>query len=120
MHEGNHHEGTEYVRSLVQQRFWAIGIRNESRSIKSKSARCRRPVVQPVHSHMVDLSKERVEGNVYPFKNTGVDYFIPFKVTVLRRSVKHWCCWFTFLFTRATHIEMVHRLDTDACMMAIT
>ena len=30
MHEDNHHEETEYVTSLVQQRFWFIGLRNAS------------------------------------------------------------------------------------------
>ena len=25
LHEDNHHEGTEYVRSLFQERFWVIG-----------------------------------------------------------------------------------------------
>ena len=28
MHVDNHHEGKEYVRSLVQQRFWLLGLRN--------------------------------------------------------------------------------------------
>ena len=120
MHEDNHHEGTEYVRSLVQQRFWVIGLRNALRSIKSKCIKCRKQAVQPIHPHMADLPKERVEGSVYPFKNTGVDYFGPLEVTVLRRPVKHWCCLFTCLVTRAVHIEVVNGLDTDACMMAIT
>ena len=73
MHADSNHEGTEYVRSLVQQRSWVIGLRNVLRSIKSKCVRCRKLAVQPVHLHMADLPKERVEGNVYLFKNTGVD-----------------------------------------------
>ena len=120
MHEDNHHEGTEYVRSLVQQRLWVIGLRNALRSIKSKCVKCRKQAVRPIHPHMADLPKERVERNVYPFKNTGVDSFGPFEVTVLRRPVKHWCCLFTCLVTRAVHIEVVNGVDTDACMMAIT
>ena len=69
---------------------------------------------------MADLLKERVEGNVYPFKNTGVEYFGSFEVTVLPRPVKHWCSLFTCLVTRAVHIEVVNGLHTDACLMAIT
>ena len=69
---------------------------------------------------MADLPKERVEGNVYPFKSTGIDYFGSFEVTVPHRPVKHWCCLFTCLVTRADHIEVVKGLDTDACMMVIT
>ena len=69
---------------------------------------------------MADLPKERVQQNVYPFRNTGVDYFRPFEVTFYRKTVKYWCCLFTCLVTRAVHIEVVNGLDTDACMMAIT
>ena len=97
MHEDNHHEETEYVRTLIQQRFWVFGLGNALCSIKSKYVRCRKVAVQPVHPHMADLPKERVKGNVYPFKNTGVDYFDPFEVTVLREPVQHWCCLCTCL-----------------------
>ena len=76
--------------------------------------------MQSIHRHMADSPKERVEGNVYPFKSTGIDYYGPFEVTVLRRSVKHWCCFFTCLVTKAVHIEVVNDLDTDLCMMAVT
>ena len=55
MHEDNHHEGTEYVRSLVQQRLWVIGLRNALRSINSKCVKCRKQAVRPIHPHMVDL-----------------------------------------------------------------
>ena len=120
MHEDNHHEGTEYVRSLVQQIFWVIGIRNAVRSIKFKCVKRRKLAVQPTQPHMADLPKERVEGNVYPFKSTGIDYFGPFEVTVLRRPVKHGCCLFTCLVTRAVHIKVLNGLDTDSCMMAVT
>ena len=120
MHEDKHHERTEYVRSLVQQRFWVIGIRNALGSIKSNCVKCRKLAVQAIHPHMADLPGERVEGNVYPFKSTGIDYFGSFEVTVLRRPVKHWCCLFSCLVTRAVHIEVVNGLDTDACVMAIT
>ena len=43
---------------------------------------------------MADLPKERLEEmeeGVFPFANTGVDYFRPFKVRFMRKSVKRWC-----------------------------
>ena len=64
---------------------------------------------------MDDLPKERVEGNVYLFKGTGIDYFGQFGVTVLRRPVKHWCCFFTCLVTRVFYREVVNCLDTVSC-----
>ena len=45
MHEDNHHEGTEYVRSLVQQRFLGLGLRNVLHSIKSNFGKCKKPAV---------------------------------------------------------------------------
>ena len=83
MHENNHHQETEYVRSVVQQRSWVIRLQNAMHSIKSKSVICRKLAVQTVRPHMADFPKERVQGNVYPFKNTGIDYFGPFEFTVL-------------------------------------
>ena len=104
----------------MQKQLWVIGVRNAFRGIKSKYVRCKKLAVHPVHPHMGDLPKERVEGKVYPFKKTGEDYFGLFEVTVLRRPVKHWCCLFTSLITRTAHIEVVNGLDTDACMMVVT
>ena len=39
-HESNNHEGTEYVRSLIQQQFWIIGLRNALRQIKRNCVLC--------------------------------------------------------------------------------
>ena len=118
--EYNLHEEADYMRSLVQQRFLAVGQRNAMQSIKSKFFRCRKLAVQPLHLHMTHLPKERVEGSVYPVRKAGVDYFGLFEVTLLRRPLKHWCSWFTCLVTRAVHIEGLIGLDTIACKMAIT
>ena len=113
-HEDNHNEGTEYVRSLVQPRFWVTGPRNVLRSIKSKCSKGIILLVQLIQLHKVDLPIERVEGNVYPFRNTGVDEFGPFENTVLGRPMKPWCCLFTCLITRSVNIEVVNGLDTNA------
>ena len=118
-HVDNHHEGTEFVRSVVQQEFWVVGLRNALRRIKHHCVKCRKMAAQPLQPEMADLPPERVEAS-YPFQSTGVDYFGPFEVKFLRKTVKYWCCLFTCLATRAVHIEVVQGLDTDACMMAIT
>ena len=41
-HENSHHEDTEHVRNIVQQKLWILGIRNALRSIKNKCIRCRK------------------------------------------------------------------------------
>ena len=41
-HENNYHEGTEYVRSILQQNYWIIGLRNALRNVKLKCVKCRK------------------------------------------------------------------------------
>ena len=96
-----------------------IGQRNALCSIKSTYVSCRKVEEQLIHPHMADLPRERVEDKVYAFKNTGIDYFSPFEVNVLRRPVKHCCCLFTCLVTRTFHLKVVNGLYTDAGVMAI-
>ena len=119
-HADNNHEGTEYVRSVLQQEYWIMGLRNALRSIKHQCIQCRKVSAQPLQPQMADFPKERLTGTNHPFQNTGIDYFGPFEVKFLRKTVKYWCCLFTCLTTRAVHIEVVDGLETDACMMAIT
>ena len=69
---------------------------------------------------MADLPKERLEERVFLFANTGLEYFGSFEVRFIRKSMKRWCCLFTCLTTRAVHIEVMPRLEADACLAAIT
>ena len=32
-HKNSHHEGTEHVRNIVQQKFWILGIRNAQKQM---------------------------------------------------------------------------------------
>ena len=117
-HESNYHEKTEYVRSILQQKYWIIGLRNALTNVKLKCVKCRKQQVGGVQPFMADLPKERLEERVLPFAKTGVDYFGSFEVRFMRKSMKRWCCLFTCLTTRAVHIEVVPSMD--ACLAAIT
>ena len=119
-HRDNLHEGTEYVRNMLQQEYWIIGLRNALRKLKSKCIKCRHRNAKPIHPPMVDLPRERLDEHVFPFTHTGVDYFGPIEVKILRRTLKRWCCLFTCLTTRAVHIEVAQSLDTESCLAAVT
>ena len=119
-HRDNLHEGTEYVRNMLQQEYWIIGLRNALRKIKSRCIKCRHRNANPIHPPMADLPRERLDEHVFPFTHTGVDYFGPFEVKFLRRTLKRWCCLFTCLTTRAVHIEVAQSLDTESCLAAVT
>ena len=117
-HKYSHHEGTEHVRNIVQQKFCIQVIRNALRSIKNKCIRCRKGRDQRKAPVMADLPEERLVA-LTVFLNVGVDYFKPFTVKIGRRNKKRWCCLFTCLTVRAVHIEIVPKLETDICLNAI-
>ena len=103
-HRDNLFEGKEYVRNTLQQKYWIIGLRN----------------AKSIHPAMADLPREWLYEHVFPFTHTGIDYFGPFEVKFLRRTMKRWCCLFTCLTTRAVHIEVAHSLDSESCLAAVT
>ena len=118
-HRDNLNEGTEYVRNMLQQEFWIIGFRNALRIIKSRCNKCRHRNANPIHPPMADLTRERLDEHVFPFTHTGVDYFGPFEVNSLRRTLQRCCCLFTCQTTRAVHIEVAQSLDTESCLTAV-
>ena len=119
-HRDNLHEGTEYVRNMLQQEYWIIGLRNALRKIKSRCIKCRHRNANPIHPPMADLPRERLDELVFSFTHTGVDYFGPFEVKFPRRTLNRWCCLFACLTTRAVHIEVAQSLDTESCLAVVT
>ena len=109
-HESNYHEGTKYVRSILQQNYWIIGLQNALRNLILKCVKCRKQQVGGVQPFMADPPRERMEKRVFPFNNTGVDNFVPIELRFMRKSMKRWCCLFTCLTTRAVHVEVVPSL----------
>ena len=55
LHQEQNHEGVEYVRSVVQQKFWNLGLRNALRSIKSQCVFCPKLRAQTKVPFMADL-----------------------------------------------------------------
>ena len=72
-HQENLHVGTEYVRNLLQQENWIIGLSKALRKIRSGCIKCRHRNTNPIHPPMADLPRERLDEHVFPFTHTGVD-----------------------------------------------
>ena len=117
-HRDKVHEGTEYARNILQQEFWIVGLRNALKKIKIRYIKCRHRNANPIHPPMGDLPRERLGEHVFPLTHIGVDYFGPIEVNFLRRTLKRWCCLFTWLTTRAVHIEVAQSLDIESCLGA--
>ena len=89
-HFKNHHQGVDYLRSKVQERYAILKLPSTLRSIKSNCVLCRKFRAVTIQPIMADLPKERLAYQSPPFTNTGVDYFGPFYVTVPRTTEKRW------------------------------
>ena len=53
------------------------------------------------------------------FTQCGVDYFGPFLIKEKRKEVKQYGALFTFLNSRAVHIDVANSLETDSFIMAL-
>ena len=67
---------------------------------------------------MSDLPPDRLE-EAPPFTNTGMDIFGPFVIKEGRKDVKRWACIYTWLASRAVHLEVVTSLSTDSFLNAL-
>ena len=101
-HANNYHEGTEYLRSVLQQNLWIIGLQNALRNVTLKCVKCRKQQVESVQPFMADLPKKKLEERVFPFANTGVDYSGPFEVRLMRKSME-------------TMVLSFHMFDKKSC-----
>lgn len=72
----------------------------------------------PGRQIMAPLPADRVSTGGQPFQATGVDYFGPVAVKVLRSQQKRWVALFTCLATRAIHLEKVTSLKTSSFLQA--
>ena len=115
----NHHQGVEHIRAEIQRKLWVTGLRNALRSVGHQCLHCKLKRNKTSMPMMSDLPIVRIEDNVTPFTNTGVDYFGPFSIKLFRRTVKNWICLFKCLSVRAVPMEIVQSLDTQSCIDAV-
>ena len=118
-HVKHHHQGIDYLRAKVQERYTVLKLRSSLRSIKSNCVTCRKFRAATIRPIMADLPVERLAYQSPPFTNTGVDYFGPFYVPVRRTTEKKWGLLFTCLTTRAVHVEIVPSMDASSCVMGV-
>ena len=108
------HAGAEYVLASIRQHLWIIGCRGRTKSIIRQCFYCKILRTKPKVTIMADLPLCRVDDSSPAFYHTGVDFFGPLLVKVLRSKVKRWGCIFTCMSTRSIHLEVAESLSTDA------
>jgi transposase InsO family protein len=118
-HERCGHQGQKTVANEVRQRFWILNGMSAVKKAFRECQACKVRKLKPSSVRMADLPKVRMESNIRPFTNTGLDYFGPVTVKIGRRVEKRWGVVFTCLTTRAVHLELAASLSTDSAIMAI-
>lgn len=118
-HEANLHVGVSTVVNQLRKRFRILKCRQAVKRVFANCLVCRQKKLTTQNIKMAPLPYQRTEPNVYPFTYVGMDYFGPIQVKYGRRLEKHWVCMFSCLSIRAIHMEIVHSLTTNSCIMAI-
>ena len=118
-HEKFYHGSHETVLNELRQKFWIVGLRHGLRSLVAKCIICKVRKGQPTNPRMAELLLARIAYRLKPFSHCGLDYFGPMMVKIGRRREKRWGAIFTYMTTRAVHIELAHSLTTDSAIMAL-
>ncbi|XP_058449040.1 uncharacterized protein LOC131429001 [Malaya genurostris] len=118
-HNKYHHQNHEIIINELRQRFCIPRLRIAYANVRKHCQRCKNDRSIPQPPIMADLPPERLDAFARPFTHVGIDYFGPLEVVVGRRVEKRWGMLITCLTTRAIHIEVVHTLNTDSCVMGL-
>ncbi|XP_058467108.1 uncharacterized protein LOC131440034 [Malaya genurostris] len=118
-HRRFRHANRETVVNEMRQRFEISKLRVLLKKVLNDCVWCRVAQASPRPPPMANLPAFRLTPNVRPFTFTGLDYFGPVFVKVGRSLAKRWIALFTCLTIRAVHIEVVHSLSTESCIMAV-
>ncbi|XP_055615084.1 uncharacterized protein LOC129761389 [Toxorhynchites rutilus septentrionalis] len=112
------HANNETVFNDMRQRFYVPALRRLVRKVASECQWCKNTKAAPRTPRMAPLPRARLIPFVKPFSYVGIDYFGPMLVKIGRSQVKRWVAIFTCLNIRAVHMEVVHSLSTQSCIMA--
>ena len=118
-HERYLHQADNVVIGAIRQEYWIVNLRAVLKNIKKCCQKCILKTAAPVATFMAPLPEFRAHPYTPPFYNTGVDYFGPIEVQVKRSLEKRWGAIFSCMNTRAVHIELAEKLDTDSFMVCL-
>ncbi|XP_062547153.1 uncharacterized protein LOC134212888 [Armigeres subalbatus] len=113
------HQNRETVFNEIRQQFRIPKLRSLIQRVAKNCQHCKVQKAVPKPPMMAPLPKVRLTPHIRAFSYTGIDYFGPILVKQGRSLAKRWVALFTCLTTRAVHLEIVHSLSMQSCVMAI-
>ncbi|XP_055605117.1 uncharacterized protein LOC129753328 [Uranotaenia lowii] len=113
------HANFETVVNELRQSFHISKIRATVKKVIRQCQHCKVYRCKPQVPRMGPLPAARLASFERPFSYVGLDLFGPILVKRGRSSVKRWVALFTCLTIRAVHVEVVHSLTTESCIMSI-
>ena len=120
LHQKSLHAGPKYVLNDLRRSIWVIQGGQEVRSVISKCIPCQRAFKRPLQQKMGILPEIRVTSG-HPFSAVGLDLAGPFGVRMNGRAThKVWSVIFACMKTRSVHVEIVHKMDAESLINAIT
>ncbi|XP_063072354.1 uncharacterized protein LOC134463029 isoform X3 [Engraulis encrasicolus] len=87
VHRITGHGGRSHMLSELCRKYWISNANSAARKILSKCV-CRRYKARAGEQMMSDLPQERLQPDLPPFTNTGVDYFGPFEASSPSRDIR--------------------------------
>lgn len=115
------HSGPRVITALVARQFWITSIRCVIRKVIGSCTTCVRVIAQTPTPLMADLPAVRVQA-CRPFSRVGIDYAGPLPMRECRlrkaRQYKIYVAVFVCMAVKATHLEIVTDLTTDAFLAA--
>ena len=116
----NHSAGINFVLAQINQRYWIPAARDEIKECENQCNECKKRKNKTATQVMAPLPPNRLRLTYRAFEKTGVDYVGPITTVQGRGKTrqKRWLCVFTCFSTRASHVEVAWRLDTDGFLNA--
>lgn len=121
IHRENLHCGPLTLLNTSRQRFWIMNGRNLAKKVVRLCVTCfkNKPIL--INQIMGQLPENRLSC-IRPFHTVGIDYCGYFLIKHLPRSkvtITAYICLLTCFVTRATHLEIVYDLTTEAFLAAL-
>lgn len=118
-HEKFGHHNHETVINELRQKFSISRLRTQLWKVRRSCQQCKNDSAKPSAPEMAQLPPARLKAFTRPFSYVGIDFFGPMTVTIGRRQEKRWGMLMTCLTVRAIHLECVHGLSSNSCILGL-